>query len=130
MTRRQWALVGVFAFITYSVFVALVVSLLEPPTLLPTPTRTPVPTFTPTGTPQPTAILMPTRLATTTSTVIATPTLTPTHSVRIHTVQPGETLASIAKEYDVTTEAIVEFNELANPNVIEVGQELLIPLSP
>lgn len=128
MARWQWTLVGAFAFITYSVFVALIVSLLESPAPLPTPTRTPVPAFTPTGTPQPTPILMLTRPATATSTVTATPTVTPTPSVRTHTIQTGETLASIAEEYDVTVEAIVEFNELANPNVIEVGQELLIPL--
>jgi len=128
MTRWQWVLVGVFAFITYSVLVALIVSLLETPAPVPTPTRTPVPTFTPTGTPQPTPILMPTRPATVTPTVTATSTAKSAPSVRTHKVLPGETLASIARKYEVTTEAILELNDLANPNVIEVGQELLIPL--
>lgn len=130
MGRWQWILVGVFAFITYSIFVALVVSLLEPTVPLPTPTRTLVPTFTPTGTPQPTPILMPTRPATATLTVTATPAtpaVTPAPSTRTHTVLPGQTLATIAEEYSTTVEAIVELNKLANPNVIEVGQELLIP---
>lgn len=128
MTRWQWVLIGVFVFITYSVLVALVVSLMEPPAPVPTPTRTPVPTFTPTGTPQPTPILMPTLPATVTPTVSATSTVTPTPSVRTHIVLAGETLASLAQKYDVTVEAILELNGLANPNVIEVGQELLIPL--
>jgi len=128
MTRWQWVLIGVFVFITYSVLVALVVSLMEPPAPVPTPTRTPVPTFTPTSTPQPTPILMPTLPVTVTPTVSATSTVTPTPSVRTHIVMPGETLASLAQEYDVTVEAILELNGLANPNVIEVGQELLIPL--
>lgn len=128
MGRWQWILVGVFAFITYSIFVALVVSLLEPPVPLPTPTRTLVPTFTPTGTPQPTPILMPTRPATATLTATpATPAVTPAPSIRTHTVLPGQSLATIAEEYSTTVEAIVELNKLANPDVIEVGQELLIP---
>jgi len=44
-------------------------------------------------------------------------------------VQPGETLDSIAKQYGVTVEAIVEANDLADPDVIEVGQGLTIPLN-
>lgn len=131
MARWQWILVGVFAFITYSVLVALVFSLMEQPMPLPTPTRTPIPTFTPTGTPQPTPILMPTRPTTATPTTTFTPiapTATPAQAIRTHKVQPGETLASIAKEYNVTVEAIVELNDLSNPNVIEVGYELQIPL--
>jgi LysM repeat protein len=130
MTRWQWALIGTVAFITFSIFVALVVSLTEQPAPLPTPTRTAVPTFTPTGTPQPTPILMPTRAATDTPTVSPTPippTVTPTPSGRSHTVQPGETLASIADDYGVSLEAIAELNGIADPNLIEVGQELLIP---
>jgi LysM repeat protein len=128
MTRWQWVLVGVFGFITYSVLVSLIVSLLEAPAPVPTPTRTPVPTFTPTGTPQPTPILMPTRPATATPTVTATFTVTLTPSARTHTVLPGETLASIAAEYDVAIEAILALNDLTNPNVLEAGQRLLIPL--
>ena len=127
MARWQWTLIGTFAFITFSIFAALAVSLLEPPAPLPTPTRTPVPTFTPTGTPQPTSILMPTRPATATPPFTPTLAPTPTSSTRTHTVQSGETLAIIADNYGVTVEAIVELNGLTNPNTIEVGQELLIP---
>ena len=127
MARWQWILVGTFVFITFSVFAALVVSLLEPPAPLPTPTRSPVPTFTPTGTPRPTAILLPTLPATITPTITVAPTVTPTPDTRTHTVRSSETLATIAEEYGVAVEAIVELNGLTNPNVIEVGQELLIP---
>lgn len=45
-------------------------------------------------------------------------------------VQPGDTLASIAaREYgDSTLHPVIERqNHLANPNIIDVGQELLIP---
>lgn len=127
MARWQWVLVGTFVFITFAVFAALVVSLWEKPVPLPTPTRTPVPTFTPTGTPRPTAIVMPTRPATATPTAPVPPTVTLTPSTRTHTVLPNETLATIAAEYDVAVEAIVELNNLANPNAIEVDQVLLIP---
>jgi LysM repeat protein len=44
-----------------------------------------------------------------------------------HTVQPGETLAGIAKEYDARLRDIVEVNEIDNPHRIQVGQTLFIP---
>jgi LysM repeat protein len=46
---------------------------------------------------------------------------------RMHTVRPGETIASIAQEYNVTPEQIVAANDLSDANLIRVGQELLIP---
>ncbi len=48
----------------------------------------------------------------------------------VHVVQRGESISLIAQEYGVTIEAIIELNELANPNVIVPGQELLIPAPP
>jgi nucleoid-associated protein YgaU len=44
-----------------------------------------------------------------------------------HTVQRGETLASIAAVYGVTVEAIVAANGITDPDLIAVGQELVIP---
>ena len=44
-----------------------------------------------------------------------------------HTVQRGETLASIAAQYGVTVQDIAAANEITNPNIISVGQELFIP---
>lgn len=44
-----------------------------------------------------------------------------------HVVQPGQELALIAREYGVTVEDIVEMNDIANPDLLYVGQELLIP---
>jgi spore germination protein len=43
-------------------------------------------------------------------------------------VQPGDQLARIAARYGVTVTAIVKANDLANPNLIRVGQRLIIPL--
>jgi len=44
-----------------------------------------------------------------------------------HVVQPGETLARIALRYNTTAWAIAQTNDLSNPNVIFVGQRLVIP---
>ena len=46
---------------------------------------------------------------------------------RTHTVQPGETLYSIARYYGVTPEQLAFVNGITNPDLIYVGQVLLIP---
>lgn len=43
-----------------------------------------------------------------------------------HQVQPGETLFSIAKRYQTTTDRLVQLNKLANPNLIIAGSTLTI----
>ncbi len=48
---------------------------------------------------------------------------------RTHTVQPGETLTSIAQQYGVTVQAIVAANEITNPDRVTVGTTLIIPES-
>ena len=45
-----------------------------------------------------------------------------------HTVESGEVLSSIARKYNVTVEAIVQANQLANPDDLDVGQVLIIPV--
>ncbi len=44
-------------------------------------------------------------------------------------VRSGDTLASIAAEFNSTVEAIVERNDLENPNDIFAGQVLIIPVN-
>lgn len=44
-----------------------------------------------------------------------------------HVVASGETVAEVAVHYGTTVNAIVEANGLSNPNLIGIGQELLIP---
>lgn len=44
-----------------------------------------------------------------------------------HLVRPGETLSTIAAQYGVSVQAIASANHLANPNLIYVGQCLVIP---
>lgn len=67
-----------------------------------------------------------------------TPGLTPTpdapHSLpairtdaRQHQVQSGETLGIIANQYGISWQMLVEFNQLSNPDLLDVGQVLEIP---
>lgn len=45
-----------------------------------------------------------------------------------YVVRPGDTLTSIAQQFNTTVAAIVEANNIQNPNIIFVGQILLIPV--
>ena len=45
----------------------------------------------------------------------------------VHTVQAGESLLSIAVQYGITANDIVQANNLTNPDAIYVGQKLIIP---
>jgi len=76
-----------------------------PPTPTPTPTSAlPTPTLTPTF----------------------TPTLPPHTTYR---VEHGDSLWSIALEFGVTVEALMEANDLSEDTILDIGQELLIPLA-
>lgn len=70
---------------------------------------TPVPTTQPRRTPTP------------------APVITPEPSPFTHVVSRGENLTYIAAIYCTTVEAIMELNDIVNPNRIQPGQELLIP---
>jgi LysM repeat protein len=94
------------------------------PTPLPTPLVTVAPTVGPTA--EPTAE----------PTAQATPTIEPTDqpgpspTPLEYTVARGDSVSRIALRFGVTPEAIIELNELSNPNRIFPGQVLLIPVAP
>ncbi|MEZ4591567.1 MAG: LysM peptidoglycan-binding domain-containing protein [Chloroflexota bacterium] len=46
----------------------------------------------------------------------------------VHIVQAGDTLGTISQLYGVTIEDIMAENGLTNPNIISVGQQLVIPV--
>ena len=56
-----------------------------------------------------------------------TPTPIPTAEVTIHVVKAGDTLYSIAVQYGVTLQAIMQANQITNPDLIRQGQEIIIP---
>lgn len=47
----------------------------------------------------------------------------------VYTVQPGDTLTAISQKYDVPIRCIVQLNDIANPNLIYVGERLRIDLN-
>jgi len=53
-----------------------------------------------------------------------------TQTTVIHVVQEGEYLTMVASRYDSTVRAIALANGITNPNLIYVGQELVIPILP
>ncbi|MCK8817574.1 LysM peptidoglycan-binding domain-containing protein [Natroniella sulfidigena] len=50
-------------------------------------------------------------------------------SYTYHTIKTGEGLWSIAQEYDVTVEELIELNEIENSSELYVGEEILIPVN-
>ncbi len=93
--------------------------------LIPSPTPTSTPTQTPTPTPTPT--ITPTPTLTPTATPTATPT--PIPPARTYKVRQGDTLASIAKEFGISLQALLEANNLTERAVIRPGDTLLIPIA-
>lgn len=60
----------------------------------------------------------------------STETAAPLTSSGTHTVQRGESLSEIARDLGVERSDLIELNELADPDRIQEGQELLIPGPP
>ena len=52
----------------------------------------------------------------------------PTPTLTIYVVQSGDTLGSIAEQFDVPVEDILKANGLTEPDVLDVGQTLVIPV--
>ena len=87
------------------------------------PTPTPVATGhveLPPLTPRPTSTPAP-------STPAPTSPPTPTPIPVIYAVQAGDTLIDIAKQHGISVEALQEANAILNPQLLQIGQELVIP---
>ena len=56
-----------------------------------------------------------------------TPTPSPTTETITYRVQTGDTLGLIASRYHTTVGALMRLNDLANPQLVVIGQTLLIP---
>ncbi len=68
----------------------------------------------------------PAATTTTTSSVAATTTTTIAVPLK-HVVKSGESLFSIAQLYSAKMEAIIELNNIDNPDKISAGDEILLP---
>jgi LysM repeat protein len=89
------------------------------PTLVPTPTSLPVlPVVTPTPAPANLSSMTPTPTA---------PAAQPTGDGTTYVVQPGDTLYSIAVRFGVSLQALIEANQIEDPNQLQAGQVLVIP---
>ncbi len=92
-------------------------------------------TLTPTPTPLPTATIAVALAAATlpptptpapyTPAPTPTPTVTPTPVV--HTIEAGESLLTIANQYDVSVAALQDANGILDPRTLQIGQQLVIP---
>lgn len=49
------------------------------------------------------------------------------NGVRVHVVQKGDTLYSIARRYGTTVRVLAALNGIINPNLIKVGQQIRLP---
>ncbi len=63
-------------------------------------------------------------LASPTSPAAVAPTVTPS----LYTVQTGDTLGLIAERYNVSVEKLMAANHLTDPNLVQTGQTLIIPV--
>ena len=52
---------------------------------------------------------------------------TPVTSETVYTVVKGDTLSGIASKFNTTYQILAAYNNISNPNVIQVGQKLKIP---
>ena len=62
-----------------------------------------------------------------TETPAATATPVPTVRPDVYTVVDGDTLSAIAERFNTTVEALVAANNLADPDTLDLGQQLKIP---
>jgi LysM repeat protein len=53
---------------------------------------------------------------------------TVTAEVVIHVVEAGDTISGLAFKYDVPEQDIIAANQLENPNYLQVGMQLIIPV--
>ena len=68
-----------------------------------------------------------TAVTTTTTSLVATTTTSTIPVPLKHVVQSGESLFSIGQLYSVKMEAIIELNNIDDPDKLAVGDEILLP---
>jgi hypothetical protein len=51
----------------------------------------------------------------------------PTRESTMYTVEPGDSLGSIAEQFNTTVDALLEANNFDNPDLLVVGQRIIVP---
>ena len=66
------------------------------------------------------------------STPSPSPTAVPAPTPQTYVIKSGDTLSRIAREFNVSLDALLEANKdrISNPNRIKVGDEIIIPIPP
>lgn len=113
MRSRAWGLLIVIIILAAVVLTVLLVWGGASDSASPTPTPTNIP------------LLITATVASVPPTTL--PTEPPTPAPLVYTVREGDTLSGIAQTYGVSIQNIVEANSLANPDMLNIGQELIIP---
>ncbi len=54
----------------------------------------------------------------------------PTPTDETYVVQPGDTLSGIAAQFGVQLQTLLRINQIADPNILEVGQVITLPAAP
>jgi len=108
--RAQWVLIGL------CFLMALTACAPEPPATM-LPTLPAVLDITP----------APTLDIDATATAFAGMTFPTPTSAALYTVQPDDTLSSIAERFNTTVEELVAANGMTDPNSLQAGQTLIIP---
>lgn len=109
MTRKQIAfIISVNAVISAAISVAVTLLIAQPAEILPTST--------------------PARAAVAESTPAVVVEVTPGVEPVIHTVQSGDTISGLALLYDVPEADIIAANQLVNPDFLQLGMQLVIPV--
>jgi len=109
MTRKQVAfIIGLNAVISVVISIVVVLILAPPGQVEPAGTTT-----------MPTSSVMTTQ---------AVEEIRPTVEVVLHVVKAGDTISGMAFQYDVSEEDIIAANQLENPNFLQVGMQLIIPI--
>ncbi|MCB0193729.1 MAG: LysM peptidoglycan-binding domain-containing protein [Anaerolineae bacterium] len=88
-----------------------------------TPDYTPTPTFTPHATKDEVGLI---------PTITPTPqpaTATPTPEPIYHVIEEGDVAVSIAAQYNISVEKLLQVNNVDDPTLLQIGQELMIPVT-
>lgn len=129
MRTRTWAIVIIINVVVSAIVMFTVLLIWERTQTSPLPDPTTAPVAPNTSIEQGSDPLA-TSVAPPTATLAAALAATPNAALAAaqYVVRPGDTLSGIAHFYGVSVEALMTANQITDPNMLQVGQTLVIPL--